>query len=544
MNTIQKIQWFRLSDLPTWRRNKTVPGKFYLISPFIGFVVLLYPVSVLADGPNSPLKAFIHDRKPRNLPRRNGQSQAAHAKLNALASSEDDVANLDSYPSTNGDHAQESSSQSSSADNGEPQTPSPQYSAPHVNYQPPSHLEPHDEAAEINLDGVDPHFARLLSSLTLSASATAIENAKPPISEQRATSPQAPISSSISSLPQSSDLRADWSATMPHRSEPRVHAKHSVQTEHLSRSPLASAASTVVSASLHGHPNGTQGPHAQRPPSSHGMVNNAQAKQSPRLARARRASRASADISPYLSRPHDIQKEMKYISLLENVAKESDRLSSHLARQTPSLPDSLHSYSGSSASIPPTSTFGRHEVPLLYSSTSAAGSAYPPSTAMPPLESIHDDPFTVRPRTSNAFHPLPYPPPSRKASLHEDRLRFMTPGLESITPRAPGLGPFPPVAHGPANGIPRPASMAPLRVVPPTQYSMYEGPPNFSQMSGPPLSPSAAYGTAAAIPPPMPVNPMRAANNAQLLSILNTPSTAPRPLAAPGLMSVNGVGPR
>lgn len=34
----QRIEWFRLADLPTWRRNKQVPGKFYLISPFIGYV--------------------------------------------------------------------------------------------------------------------------------------------------------------------------------------------------------------------------------------------------------------------------------------------------------------------------------------------------------------------------------------------------------------------------------------------------------------------------------------------------------------------------
>ncbi|KDQ63534.1 hypothetical protein JAAARDRAFT_119261 [Jaapia argillacea MUCL 33604] len=35
---ISKIEWFKLVDLPTWRRNKAVPGKFYLISPFIGYV--------------------------------------------------------------------------------------------------------------------------------------------------------------------------------------------------------------------------------------------------------------------------------------------------------------------------------------------------------------------------------------------------------------------------------------------------------------------------------------------------------------------------
>lgn len=488
------------------------------------------------------MKAFIHDRKPRNLPRRNGQSQASHAKLNAHVSSEDDAANLESHTSTNGDHAQESSSQSSSADNGEPQTPSPQYSAPHVNYQPPSHLELHAEAAEISLDGVDPHFARLLNSLTLSASATAVENAKLPIIQPRATSPpKAPVPANISNVPESPELHTDWSATIPRRFDPPrgPTAKHGVQADYLSR-PLTSTPST---ASLNGaHPDSGQGLQSQRPPSSHAMVNDTQAKHSPRLARARRASRASADISPYLSRPHDIQKEMKYISLLENVARESDRLSSHLARQTPSISESLHSYSGPPA-IPPTSTFGRHDEPLLYPSASTAGSAYLPYNGMSSFDSTYDDPFTVRPRTSNAFHPLPYPAPSRKASLHEDQLRFMTPGLESLTPRVP-VCPFTPSAHGPANGISRPASMAPLRVVPPPQYSMYEGPPHMSQISGPPLSPSAAYGAAAAIPPPMPVNSMRAVNNAHLLSILNTPSTAPRPLAASGLMSVNGVGPR
>lgn len=33
---LQRIEWFKLTDLPTWKRNKAAPGKFYLISPFIG----------------------------------------------------------------------------------------------------------------------------------------------------------------------------------------------------------------------------------------------------------------------------------------------------------------------------------------------------------------------------------------------------------------------------------------------------------------------------------------------------------------------------
>ncbi|KAH9937712.1 uncharacterized protein B0H18DRAFT_971937 [Fomitopsis serialis] len=535
--SVYKIQWFRLSDLPTWRRNKSVPGKFYLISPFIG-----------------PLKAFIHDRKPRNLPRRNSQIQTSHASLTAHAPSEDDIANLGSYAAVNGDHAQESSSQSSSADNGEPQTPSPQYSAPHVNYQPPSHLEPHDEMAEINLDGVDPHFARLLNSLSLSASTSVIGSAKESISKQRAPSPsKVPAHPTVVDMPQSADLGSDWSVNVPQRLAEPPSAKHSTPTIDHGCRPAATA--TTLAGSSMSALNGlatesSLGLQQQRPPSSHAVAPDAQAKLSPRLSRAHRASRASADISPYLSRPHDIQKEMKYISLLENVAKESDRLSSHLARRTPSIPDSLHAYSGPPAPMYPASTFGRAGDPLIYSSNPAAGSTYPPpSTMMPRLDPLCDDPFTVRPRTSNAFHPLPYVP-SRKASLNEDQLGYMTPGLESRTPRVPGpgFGTLPstgPGAYGPANGMTRPATIAPLRILPQAQYPMYDG-PQLSPMSGPPLSPSAAYGPTAAVAPPMTGNPMRATNNAHLLSILNTPNTVPRSYAASGLMSMNmnGVGPR
>lgn len=50
----QKIAWFKLSDLPTWKKNKVPPqgmgGKFYLISPFIG-----------------KLKQWIQENKPQKV---------------------------------------------------------------------------------------------------------------------------------------------------------------------------------------------------------------------------------------------------------------------------------------------------------------------------------------------------------------------------------------------------------------------------------------------------------------------------------------------
>jgi hypothetical protein len=42
----QRIEWFKLVDLPTWKRNKAAPGKFYLISPFIGSVTLILSLCV------------------------------------------------------------------------------------------------------------------------------------------------------------------------------------------------------------------------------------------------------------------------------------------------------------------------------------------------------------------------------------------------------------------------------------------------------------------------------------------------------------------
>ena len=46
---LQKIAWFKLQDLPTWKRNKPVSGKFYLITPFIGCVCCLSNVVILAE---------------------------------------------------------------------------------------------------------------------------------------------------------------------------------------------------------------------------------------------------------------------------------------------------------------------------------------------------------------------------------------------------------------------------------------------------------------------------------------------------------------
>ncbi|CAE7228736.1 unnamed protein product [Rhizoctonia solani] len=59
---ISKIEWFKLSDLPTWKKNRLVAAnnKFYLISPFVG-----------------QLKAFVSERKrQRKAARKSGRTPA------------------------------------------------------------------------------------------------------------------------------------------------------------------------------------------------------------------------------------------------------------------------------------------------------------------------------------------------------------------------------------------------------------------------------------------------------------------------------------
>ncbi|KNZ73441.1 mRNA decapping complex subunit 2 [Termitomyces sp. J132] len=128
---ISKIEWFRLADLPTWKRNKTSAGRFYLISPFIG-----------------PLKAFINANKPhpsRKFPKsKKAQSSVSRSALSSTAK----------------DAVHESTCQPSSAETREPHTPSPRYSKPFVAL-----------VSQIPDEGMmDPHFANLLSALAKSAS--------------------------------------------------------------------------------------------------------------------------------------------------------------------------------------------------------------------------------------------------------------------------------------------------------------------------------------------------------------------------------------
>ncbi|EIW64651.1 DCP2-domain-containing protein [Trametes versicolor FP-101664 SS1] len=421
---ISRIAWFRLSDLPTWKRNKIAPGKFYLISPFIG-----------------PLKAFIHDRKPRNLPRKVPRPITQAPQETHASSEEDAAASIEQSPSSLVDNnAQELSSQSSSADNGEPHTPSPQYSAARV-HQPS--FDTGDNARVENpivngstAAGMDPALARLFDRLTLSVGSLPLEQPEP---AKLATAETMPALSSVppprEPSPQEPTVSPDWSAhAPPHRPPTYLRDKLS----HARSSPTVSARSadpTPVPAASPLQPMPATSPTLKA--SSHG----------------RRSSASTADLSPYLSRPKGITKEMKYISMLESVAQESDRVASRMGHRPPiPTPQGLSSYPPHPPpSVPPE---------MIYSSASAPLHQFTRAFPHPmPYSPHHMNGFAMRPSTSMALH---HPPPHSamvpRQSMNEAQLRALLP----LNGHGPVPGPSTP--FGPIHGR---VPMASHHMVPP-----------------------------------------------------------------------------
>ncbi|KAI0361588.1 DCP2-domain-containing protein [Trametes cingulata] len=452
---ISRISWFKLSDLPTWRRNKTAPGKFYLISPFIG-----------------PLKAFIHDRKPRNLPRKAARPQVSPPSEEAHASSEEDgVGSIEQSPSSLVDpNTQELSSQSS-ADNGEPHTPSPQYSAARVHQ--PTFDAGDDASVEnpiahgSNPGALDPALARLFDRLTLSAASLTSEQT------EKATLPSAETMPALSahallSHPSSQDptVSPDWSVHVPPHKAPTYQRE---ALSHARSSPTIAARSpehTPMQGATSGTPaDPTVSPSLKGP--GHG----------------RRSSASKTDLSPYMPRAGGITKEMKYISMLESVAQESDRVASRIGHRPPVIHSQMPS---TFAPQPPSS------VPpeMIYSSSAAP--PQPPRPFPPPMPyaAPHMNGFSIRPSTSLALHhPPPHPAMVPRQSMNEAQLRALLP-LNGPGPVAGSSTAFSPA-------FPRP----PMN-------------PHHIPQHRPLQTPSIA---------PLPHN-VNHANNARLLSILNTPN--------------------
>ena len=399
--------------------------------------------------------------------------------------------------------AQESSSQSSSADNGDPQTPSPLYSEAAVNHKIQSVDTDLDRSFDVEV--ADPHFARLLSSLSLSASAA-------PSSQTLGKSPS--ISSGLQAQqsvvpgPRESALTALATAVQPDVAKPVRSTRTPSAVQRASPAPSSSATlhrPTSRSSRL-------SSPPATAPANDVLHTKQGSISSQPISPSARRPT-GTADLSPYMSRASAvpaIPKQMKYLNMLEHIAKESERMTPSLERQGRAA-DWLQGL-GSARPLPPMApTFNGPPSPIN-------ARAFPPTGPPPPMyppgpfgpQAGHDDPFIVRPRTAiNSFSHMPARP-----SMSEDQLRSMMSGPGHRPPTTIPMGAYPPAfphPYPPNHVMGQPPTN--LRIVPPQQMNLpphaIEPPP----LSAPVVSPSFNFGMPRPNPP-----------NQQLLSILNAPN--------------------
>lgn len=287
------------------------------------------------------MKAFITAHKPRALAARNCKS----------------------IPYAVEEGGQQESS-SSSADIGEPQTPSSQSSETALASNGPSiATQQSDDDNARSSQPVDPHFARLMASLSLSAKKIDTEPATlshPPISEpphklaRRHARPAIPSHhDSIQSM--GGDLlavqpTANRSALTNHSHGLSPNVLENTHSEYLN----ALAASTMSASSSLSR--------ASAEPSTPSIsASSASISSSPsRSPKHARRNSSTADISPYLTRPTEVPtsgKRLKQLALLELVADESSKMTPVLMnRELPAVctrDTFLGRHPGVCASVPP-----------------------------------------------------------------------------------------------------------------------------------------------------------------------------------------------
>ncbi|KAH7910945.1 DCP2-domain-containing protein [Hygrophoropsis aurantiaca] len=535
---ISRIEWFKLTDLPTWKRNKAAPGKFYLISPFIG-----------------ALKAFINEHKPQAIHGR------GHKHVHSIHSN--GLSRPQSFNSR--DHsAQESSSQSSSADNGDPQTPSPQYTqaTPVTNGYVTKTHESDDEV--MYPQEMDPHFARLLNSLSLSAvgpknvqrklDATSLQpdtllpRSKTPVPDIMPFTPA--VQSNNSHHSKSADTSAfllddsvkvnglDGAAVGPSKPNLVHRALRSKEAPTIELSRNGVNARSVIS------------PPLPSPSSSSVSTSNTSSSVTParKPSMSSRRSSSTADISPYLTRPTELPtsgKRLKQLALLESVADESSRLTPVVNNcDLPRINDAYYvgpsnmRHPGPSSSVPPllsTDMRAMHSLNL-----SQQGPTLIPGISHPPLSmdvshppAMIDDPFQVRPRSSQftphgpGYLPQHGPLGMPQSSLHLSLMNGpIAPGASHAHFQQHPFMNFPPHPYAPPVLVNRPHSSANYAR---PAMSTFHPPPHVGGL--PPISAPMHNH----LPPSPHTTRMRPSGNTQLLSILNGNKPVATPASGYGL---------
>jgi mRNA-decapping enzyme subunit 2 len=520
--------------------------------------------SVVYSMVQRALRTFIGERKPRGIERKLPKPRSAPNQFSLTP----DIQARTSAPSTTWTDAntQESSSQSSS-----PQTPSPK------SYETlPEHAS-NGQIASASTDDIleaqvlDPHFARLLSSLSMSSRSIvdgqAAHTLIPKISKRDRTPsptsatpvPSAVSSSNLRSVPSYSLDRADWSSHAPTR---LLHRNGDLKVATVSSAsslarrdppieiPVAQVPplkpSTRPPMSPSSHPETSQRPSpsgllsGDPDPSSSTLSSSPHSLTSPSsYTPSSRRTSSTADISPYLSRPTEIPtlgKRLKQLALLERVADESMRMAPRLDHRplpfgahanppngAPQLCPPPHSVitRGAGVSGPRVSDPSMELMGYGQALTSDRTHMFD-SRPFPHHFEIQDDPFQVRPRTSQALHRSPgmFSPTASlgRQSMNQHRLLSMinAPPLPSPA-QAPSIYqglPSRQLSHSVVHSLPfqspsqTPARIpGPLHILPPYQF------PSQQPSAVPPVS-APAKSSVFDIPP-------STKGSSSLLSILN-----------------------
>lgn len=513
---ISKIDWFKLSDLPTWKKSGSSSGKFYLISPFI-----------------APLKNFIQEHKPVTVKRNNRRSRN-NGYLNRLPPPDESAeSSAESPPHSHSvaDNTQETSSQS----NG-PTTPSPKY----------GQLEPYvvkEEPSEKPIITADPHLARLMESLSMSALQSGNET-KPALSsivtENRTPPPSAatPVPATASSV----DSRPSAGSTV----DPAKRTPEADITPNLTTDPQVT-------------PNSGEAIQSARPPPSLASA----------VSLSPRHHRSISALS-YPTRPAELAssaKRMKHLALLESVVDESARSTPTLEQQRANLQGPMFSsgspviHRSAAASVPPQNTMFPGLVPgsVLYSSDRGFGfpqrvqSIPPPVNGIPqPLcSTIGPDSLTRRPLDALLVNPAPLHPGN-------GLLPSMSGGYTQAVPPPPLLQPVPQYNQqipGPLTSnvppLPRHVGSQPF----PGQYGV-KMPATYNSFAARPQSaipyPTYPALSAPGVGPQFPLPSLspqlsQPRGNPQLLSILNSRGPGPASIQTstiPPVGNITGFQPR
>jgi mRNA-decapping enzyme subunit 2 len=410
-------------------------------------------VTACADVQFRALKAFINEHKPRKPPRRTQRPKDIRPKHEFPDESDASAIEFQSCPTTLLDAtAQESSSQTSSADNGDPQTPSPLYSEAVV-----THVDVAQMTESNGLSGaaVDPHFARLLSALTLSATTNGNGDGKP--------DSVPPASAAV--LPSSIPPAAEAGATLNGSPQTREVLTSSAvvvgdsATTARSRPPSKPSSMSVNETYRLNHP--SSGPHvvSSLPPSQSTVtpgLDTLQSASSKPPSHSRRSSMITADLSPYLARPAGIPmngKQLRQLALLEAIADESSRMTLAPAIRPAVQSPSPHGPSAAPHHAPPPpNTMASHNFANLSPMYSNTHGPYVPIPQTRPLPPSPDNAFAVRPRTSNSFRPVANHLPrsfNTRGSMNQAQLVSAVSGTPYPYPPTPSLhrSPIPPMPN-------------------------------------------------------------------------------------------------